>query len=417
MVKKTLLYIFAFMMFFGFNQNQTIKAEDTMPNTVKVHFFTDQYCTNCAQIDKYLNDLKGKEKLPIEIIKYDTNDSDPVKREESKELMFDVIDALKAIDEGAANIMGTPFVVIGGKYYNGSNATVRLRIKNYIKKYEQEPWLFDLVEMVKDGETLITEHLDFDDTLDYMDDLPIIGVVDIRDVSLLLMTILIGAVDGFNPCAMGVLIFLIGMLIKTKDRKRMWILGLTFLLTSAAFYFLILMSWITIASQFLQKFWFQLIIGMFALGFGAYSIYKYFKSLKSDDGCEVVDDTKRKRIFENIKKFISEKKYPIAMAGIIAVAVVVNLIELACSTGLPVIYAEVLAINGVAGSEAIMYTLIYILFFLIDDLIVFAIAMFTMKVVGMSNRYTKYSHLIGGLIMLAIGILMVFFPNILAFNF
>ena len=36
---------------------------------------------------------------------------------------------------------------------------------------------------------------------------------------------------------------------------------------------------------------------------------------------------------------------------------------------------------------------------------------------GISNKYTKYSHLIGGIIMLLLGILMALKPEWLMFNF
>jgi hypothetical protein len=61
--------------------------------------------------------------------------------------------------------------------------------------------------------------------------------------------------------------------------------------------------------------------------------------------------------------------------------------------------------------------LIYILFFLIDDIIVFVIAMVTLNVTGISTKYTKYSHLVGGIIMLIIGLLLIIKPEILMFNF
>ena len=55
--------------------------------------------------------------------------------------------------------------------------------------------------------------------------------------------------------------------------------------------------------------------------------------------------------------------------------------------------------------------LIYILFFLIDDIVVFVIAMLTLNIKGISSKYGKYSHLIGGIIMILIGILMIFKPE------
>ena len=93
------------------------------------------------------------------------------------------------------------------------------------------------------------------------------------------------------------------------------------------------------------------------------------------------------------------------------------LVELACSAGLPLVFSELLALNKVNGFFKIIYTLIYIFFFLIDDLVVFFIAMFTMEVTGISTKYNKFSHLIGGFIMVLIGILLLIKPEWLMFNF
>src|SRR5699024_4433762 len=98
-------------------------------------------------------------------------------------------------------------------------------------------------------------------------------------------------------------------------------------------------------------------------------------------------------------------------------AISVNLIELACSAGLPVIFTQVLAMNDLSTLEYWIYIFIYIFFFMIDDLIVFAIAVKTMELTGITTKYTKYSHLIGGLLMFIIGILLIVKPEWLMFNF
>ena len=97
-------------------------------------------------------------------------------------------------------------------------------------------------------------------------------------------------------------------------------------------------------------------------------------------------------------------------------AVSVNIVELLCSAGLPLIFSELLLINNVTGVKAIGYDLIYIIFFMLDDFIVFIIALKTLDVVGVSTKFNKYSHLIGGLIMLLIGILLLVNPGALMFN-
>ena len=98
-------------------------------------------------------------------------------------------------------------------------------------------------------------------------------------------------------------------------------------------------------------------------------------------------------------------------------AISVNLVELACSAGLPLVFTELLVLNKVSGIMRFLYTLVYIFFFLVDDLFVFFIAMFTMKVTGISTKYNKFSHLLGGVIMLIIGILLIFKPEWLMFQF
>ena len=73
--------------------------------------------------------------------------------------------------------------------------------------------------------------------------------------------------------------------------------------------------------------------------------------------------------------------------------------------------------NNLSNFEYILYMILYILMFMIDDIVIFIIAMTTLKVTGISNRYTKYSHLIGGIIMIIIGLLMAFKTDWLMFNF
>ena len=138
---------------------------------------------------------------------------------------------------------------------------------------------------------------------------------------------------------------------------------------------------------------------------------------RKESGCEVVDEKKRKKIFSKIKKFTSEKNFLLALIGVIGLAISVNLVELTCSAGLPSVFSGLLIMNNVSGTDKILYTFIYIFFFLIDDLIVFFIAMITMNVTGISTKYNKFSHLIGGIIMLLVGILLLFKPGWLMFNF
>ena len=200
-----------------------------------------------------------------------------------------------------------------------------------------------------------------------------------------------------------------------KDRKKMWILGLTFLSTSALIYLLFMVSWLKIVLSITSIMWIQKLIALFALFAGVWNLWSFYKS--KEDGCLVVAEAQRKKTLFRIKKITSEQKFLLAFIGIIALAISVNLLELACSAGLPLIFTQILALNHLTTAEYTAYILFYIFFFLIDDLLVFFIAMTTMKVTGISNKYAKYSHLIGGSIMIFIGILLFLKPEWLMLEF
>ena len=251
----------------------------------------------------------------------------------------------------------------------------------------------------------------------YSVDTGLFGVVSLKDVSLPIFTIILGAVDGFNPCAMWILIFLITMMFSMHDRKRMWILGLTFIFTSGFVYLCFMVSWLSLASFLNSVTLIRFLIASFAVLFGMVNIYRYIKSLNSDVGCDVTDKKKRLKIMERIKKIVTEKSFLLSILGIVLLAFSVNLIELLCSLGIPVMFTNVLAMNDLSALEYVIYIGLYLLFFLIDDILIFVIAMKTLKIKGISNKYTKYSHLIGGIIMLLLGILMVIKPEWLMFNF
>ena len=227
---------------------------------------------------------------------------------------------------------------------------------------------------------------------------------------------LIGLVDGFNPCAMWVLLFLISMLIGMKNKKRMWSLGITFLLTSALIYLFFMIAWLNVATFLTSVVFVRILLGIVAIIGGLFNLYGYFKNRKNS-GCTVVNDKKRNKIFDKIKNFTQEKNFFLALIGVIVLAMSVNIVELACSAGLPVMFIEILSLNHLTVFEEAVYIFLYMLFFLIDDLIIFFIAMTTMHVTGFSTKYGKLSKIIGGILLLLIGLLLIFKPNWLMFNF
>lgn len=370
---------------------------------VNVHLFYSDDCPHCKKEIILLDRLEKENKIVV--YKYELSNSTLY-----KELVGKV---RKAFDIDNSYI---PLTVIGTNHYVGYNDNTAIKIENAVEYYSNKTYQDIVNEIINDQFDPINDEFIIDEIEETLIKIPYLGLVNPHDISLPIIAIVIGLVDGFNPCAMWVLLFLISTLIGMKNKKRMWILGLTFIITSAFIYLLFMASWLKVAVTITSVTWMKMLIGLIAITGGVVNLRGYLKKRKEEDGCTVVDDKKRNKIIDKIKRVTTEKSLVFALIGIIALAISVNIIELACSAGLPLLFTQILAMNNLNSIQYVIYMLIYILFFLIDDIIIFAIAMITFELTGVSTKYSKYSHLIGGIIMLIIGILLIFNPSLLSFN-
>ncbi|MCC7485097.1 MAG: hypothetical protein IT529_08890 [Burkholderiales bacterium] len=243
---------------------------------------------------------------------------------------------------------------------------------------------------------------------------PILGEVRTADFSLPVLTVVLGALDGFNPCAMWVLVFLIGLLLGIEDRSRMWVLGTAFIAVSGLVYFVFMAAWLNLLLFIGAVAWVRAAVGVVALAGGFHYLREYFRN--PDAVCKVTAPESRRRVFESLRRLATESRFWFALAGIVALAFAVNLVELICSAGIPAVYTQVLALSNLPAWQYYGYIVLYILVFMLDDLLVFVIAMKTLQVAGATGRYTRFSNLAGGLVLLPLGILLLLRPEWLMFG-
>jgi len=369
---------------------------------VNVYLFHQYTCPHCQKAMEYLNEIKNEN-----IIIYDYE----LLKDENAYNRFLYSKVCNLLDIKASSV---PLIIIGNDYIVGFNDTRKEKINELINFYKENEYK-DLVGIelgvVDENNNPIIKYGDKEYTID-----TIFGNINLKNLSLPIISIIIGFVDGFNPCAMWILIFLITMLFNMKNKKKMWILGLSFIFTSAFVYFLFLMAWINVNDFINSVHLLQVLIGIFAIIFAIINLYHFYKERK-EDGCTVIKKEKRKYIFNKISNIVENKYFSLSIIGVISLALIVNLIELLCSLGLPAMYTEILSINHLSKNQYILYNILYVFFFIIDDLTIFIISMITLKSTAISTKYNKYSHLIGGIIMLIIGILIIFKPEWLSFNF
>ncbi|MBL7159526.1 hypothetical protein ISS85_03555 [Candidatus Microgenomates bacterium] len=387
-----LLSCFLLLSFIG-----SISAQEE--KKVNVYFFWSKTCPHCEEEKAFLNQLVQKKPF-IEVKSFEVSNSDNIKLLQKTSKLLNV------------NIQSIPFTVISDQYLTGyvNDQTTGEQIVKLVENVHQNNSPDILNALV----TSLPPSSESKITLPENINLPVLGELKTKNLSLPVLTIIIGVLDGFNPCAMWALVFLITLLLGMKDKTRMWILGTAFIVTSAFVYFLFMTAWLHLFLFLGFIVWIRLIISFIALGAGVYNLREYF--VNKEAVCKVTASKKRQNVFAKLKTIAQKKDFLVALVGIILLAFAVNLVELICSAGLPAIYTQVLTLSNLPAWQYYSYLLLYIFFFMIDDLFVFFAAMKTLKIMGIESKYTRYSHLIGGLIMLIIGLLMIFKPELLMFG-
>lgn len=381
---------------------------------INAYFFFGDGCPHCENENAFLESIKSNYPS-LNIYKFEvffnkTNSS----------LMQKVAQTLNA------EVGGVPFLVIGNEYFIGYTETltstaIEDRIKECVISKCPDSVLNILGKESDNSESVVGEKQDILDTgeveKNYKEKiikLPFLGNTNIYSLSLPFLAVLMGLLDGFNPCALWTLIFLISLLLEMNDRKRMWIIGTTFIVASASVYFIFMAAWLNIILFLGFVIWVRILIGLLALFGGGYNIREFF--VNKANTCKVENDEQKLKVFEKLKEITKHNNLWIMLGGIILLAFLVNLVELVCSAGLPAVFTQVLTLSELSNVQYYLYILLYLLFFMLDDLLVFIIAMFTLQMTGITSKYSRYSHIFGGVLMFILGILLIFKPELLMFG-
>lgn len=238
--------------------------------------------------------------------------------------------------------------------------------------------------------------------------LPFIGVINLKEYSLPILAALLGFVDGFNPCAMWVLVMFLTILMQTGSRKKMFQIAGIFILAEAIMYYMILNVWYKTWDFVKLDYIITPIIGIISFAAGAYFIYEFFTN--KDGECKVTSNEHKRKTTEKIKKMVNTPMTIAVFFATIGIAFSVNIIEFACSIGIPQAFTKLLEMSTISDFMKQIYILLYTFFYMFDDFIVFGIALYAFHYLHLTTKYTRYCLMIGGIIMLILGYFFLFDP-------
>jgi len=306
---------------------------------------------------------------------------------------------------------------VADKYFLGFNQNTGDSIENYVEGLvaqcqEVEHQNCDYNEASDNPQKIETER---------RFKIPLIGNIDVSGFSPLILSIVVGALDGFNACAMVALGFLLTVLVTTGIRKKVLLIGGVFILVSGVVYFLFISAWLNLFMFIGYQKYFQIIVAIIIIIFSIVVLKDYFMGVV----CKVCNvDPNKQSFFSKLQRKLfvkmtnlSQKEMSLGMTliGVVIVAAGVNLVELACSFGFPLAYTKILTTYNLPTFQYYFYLLVYVIFYMIDDFLIFLVAVITLKVTKASDKYLKIIKLISGIVLLIMGLLMLFKPELLSF--
>lgn len=320
---------------------------------------------------------------------------------------------------------GVPTIIINGTVMQGyeTNETTGVKVEKKLSECQSdqencisfEDFVASSAEVEVESAAEGTCKEDCEADLDkYVFDFWFIGEVDLTLLSLPMLSILLGFLDGFNPCAMWVLITLLTLLINTHDMRKVWIIGGTFLFVSGAVYYMFIAAWLNVFLIIGYNMWVQKLIGIVAIGGGGFYLYEAFG--KNPNECQVTSMSHRQRVIAKMKEIMQRTQWFAMVTGVAILAVSVNMIELVCTAGLPAIFTQILAFNNITDMARYGYIGLFILMYMIDDLVIFGIAIYTLHATGMTTKYRRFTLIFGGLLMYCLGLLLIYAPELLTFG-
>ena len=240
-------------------------------------------------------------------------------------------------------------------------------------------------------------------------EVPILGTIYADDFSLGALSVLLGFLDGFNVCSLGALILIIGLTLKLQNRRAIVLLGGTFIVTTSLVYGALIVLWaqlFAVLGAYVD--YVKMLVALLALGGGLYFLKEYLRMMKQGAVCELQESKLINSMMQRTGKAFEDNTKLLSLIGsVLLFAAVIAIVEFPCSAATPLVFAGILSSSGISMMMQTVYIGVFVLFYMLDEIIIFAIAAYRLKLWMTSGTFTKYAVLTEAVILIGIGLLYV----------
>jgi len=412
-MKKFLLCVI-FILFFV--SSAVVSGFANAANKGKTHavYFYAETCPNCQKIKPFIEKTKNRYKDRLDFSEYDV-----IEKEENRQL-FDYFAAAYNVSANEAKV---PIVFIGGSYLSG-----RREIKSELKERidqaisNNEELLFDQHKFFEDWPNV--KKLDFvvsDGRQSREDSCSIVadsvcgdekesrrrdgdnGIETSAENISLALIITTALIDSLNPCAIAVLVFLLGILASLESSKgRIIKIGIVYISAVFATYYLAGLGLINVITQFDMARQVSAAAGIIVLFAGLLQIKE---GLYPDGGQLLVIPKRTKPFFTSLMKKGTS-------LSVFAAGVLVSAFELPC-TGQ--VYLGILSMLSQENfrTQGYIYLFIYNLIFVLPLVVILIVGAFgfdARRIENMRKQTRTVVKISIGIIMIVLGVFLLYSP-------
>jgi len=367
--KRILSLLFSALFLFGAGFSSA--QEDQL----EMFFFYSETCPHCAAENAFLDEIE-KEHPQLNINRYLISD------QKNRDLYLELSEQY-----GTERYLGlVPITFFGEDFFLGFDDSVGEQIERSIQK------------QLENGEN----GTGGDERLN----LPIIGEINPEDYSLPALAAILGFLDGFNVCSLGALVLILALVLSIGSRSKIIIFGSTFIVTTAFVYGLLIGFWYKLFSfmaPYLRVM--EIAIGLLAAAGGVYFLKQFIKFRKYGPTCEMGAGKKLISKFSGRleQSFKQKRNIFLIFLTVLFFAGLITVVEFPCSAVVPVVFAGILAKAGLSSLSYLSYIALFVFFYMLDEIIVFLVAVLNMKLWITQNKYVTWITLIEAVILFFFG--------------
>ncbi|MDZ4292878.1 MAG: glutaredoxin family protein [Hydrogenophaga sp.] len=349
-------------------------ADTSTPD--ELHVFVREGCPHCASAKEFLAALGPEDLRGVRVVLRDVSQD-----EQARSDLERLSKAVGAWPPGVPTFLFKGTVLVG---FDDSEHTGRALLE-LIQQDGARPAVRDQVET------------------------QLFGPLNVNRLGMPLFTLALGLLDGFNPCATWVLLFLLSLLVRLRDRRRMAVVAGTFVLASGAVYYAFMAAWLNFFVVLGLSSTLRVVLGTVALLIGLLNVKDFFAFGRGPSFS--IPDSAKPGLYERMRRVMAAPTLGLSLVSVITLAVLVNFVELLCTAGFPAIYTAVLTQHEPTAAGRYAYLGLYILGYMADDALMVGLAVSALSRRKLSERAGRVLKLLAGSVMLLLGLVLLLRPG------